>query len=156
MLLRYGADHKDVTGTLIRANCKAMQIEAGIKGPMFQFPINIAPCLTDMWLKQSWFLCWQLRIDLATGTEDFPPTQQGDNEIMRIFLQAGIHGQELKVLNGCRMFLQVIFISDICTGSGTHLSTSDWMNFPTTGWEKYNWLWMTKPDQHKWKCGNEP
>jgi len=153
MLLRYGADHKDVTGTLIRANCKAMQIEAGIKGPMFQFPINIAPCLTDMWLKQSWFLCWQLRIDLATGTEDFPPKTVKSWESS--YKQESMD-KNSKYSMDVECFYKS-FLSQTYAQAPEHISAhlTGWTSQPQVGKSTAGCEWQNQTNTNG-KCGNKP
>jgi len=95
----------------------------------------------DMWYTHCWFLCRQLQIDIATRTYNYPLTCQGNIEIMWVFLRHAIQGHDLCTLNQCRMFIKTIFLSDICNGTGTHLSKQGWSGFQCSKW--INFLWPT-------------
>jgi len=47
-------------------------------------------------------------------------------EIKKIFLQAGVTGQDLHSMNRFHMFLQAIFLSDICNGTGSAIDPRMW------------------------------
>jgi len=49
----------------------------------------------NVMVHQTWQYCKELDIDLTMDIEDFELPWQGDQEIMRIFLQASILGQNL-------------------------------------------------------------
>ncbi len=98
---------------------EAFRLEAGLCGQIFGPLLEIRLCLTKSLFTQTWQYCKELDIDLTTDIVDFKLPWQGDQEIMRIFLQSGIMGKNLIELNQCHMYLQAIFLSNICNGTGT-------------------------------------
>jgi len=65
-------------------------------------------------------------IHITSDIPDFNMPQVGDGEIMLAFLKAGFHSEELAMLNRCRLFCQVIYMSDLCTGAGDQVD-SQWL-----------------------------
>jgi len=126
MLLRYGPNHGDPTSLLLRAVAEAMQLETGIAGELLQTPGNFEPLVTDTWLKRLWLDCLLYQINIYTDIQILRPQRQQDIELMRIFAQYGYRGQDLGDLNRCRMFLHVIWLSDICDGTGTKVLEDYW------------------------------
>jgi len=45
---------------------------------------------------------------------------------MQVFVQHRYRGQELSVLNQCHMFLQAIWVSDICDDTGKEVLKDAW------------------------------
>jgi len=45
---------------------------------------------------------------------------------MQAFAQQGYQGQDLCELNHCQMFLQVIWLLEICDGTGTKILVNCW------------------------------
>jgi len=70
-LLQYGAHHDDPTGELLRANGKAMRMEAGLNGQLFQILLAMQPCFTDTWLSWCWHQCHLLQVSITTDTQEF-------------------------------------------------------------------------------------
>jgi len=68
---------------------------------------------------------------------------------MRLFLQGRVQGPELASLNRCRMYLQAIYVSDICTGDGQVIDPRFW-----DGREQcqmaYRWPRMECPTSNEW------
>jgi len=69
---------------------------------------------------------------------------------MQVFLRDGARGSELALLNRCRMYLQVVFISEICNGTGTQIAQHYWEGQKTTSISPYNWPRTHIPTQAKW------
>jgi len=119
MLLKFGPQKAGLTGHLIRANMEAFRLEAGLSGQIFSLPATILPYMTQSWFMQTWQWCKELDIEVMMDIEDFETPRKQDREIMKIFLQAGVAGQDLICMNRCHMYLQAIFLLDICNGTGT-------------------------------------
>jgi len=98
-LLKFRLQRDDPTSHLIQANMEAYRLEAGLRGQIFGLLLEIRPCLTQSWFTQTWQHCKELDIDIRTDIKDFVLPQQGDREIMQIFLQSGVTGQNLIELN---------------------------------------------------------
>jgi len=149
-LVKFGQHTTDVTGFLVRACGELLRLELGIGGPIFQISHHLVPCVTPTWLSQCWLFCVQRGIEIRTDIYDFQPNQRSDREIMHIFLSAGFRTDELATLNRCRMYLRVIFLSDICNGTGTAVDNQFWVGEKPSSLYQYNWPQTPKPTQREW------
>jgi len=70
---------------------------------------------------------------------------------MKIFLQAGVAGQDLICMNRCHMYLQAIFLLDICNGTGTAIVWDGQAQCNS----QYQWPKTEKPmtmEWQEWRC----
>jgi len=125
-------------------------MEAGLNGQLFQIPLAALPCLTDTWLSRCWQQCHMLKISVMMDIKEFKQPRHGDREIMQIFLHDSMRGTELVELNHCRMYLQVIFVSDICNGEGTMVESRYWEGKKTSNISPYKWPCMHVPTLAEW------
>jgi len=137
-------------GQLIRANGEAMRLEAGLNGQLFQIPIAMQPCLTDTWLSKCWYQCQLLQVSVTTDIQEFEIHRHQDKEIMRIFLQDGVRGVDLAAVNRCCMYLQVVFVSEICNGKGTKIDQNYWNGKPGHLHSNYQWPRTSPPTLQEW------
>jgi len=128
-------------------------MEAGLNGQLFQLPPAIWPsCLMETW-SQCWNQCHQLQIMVTTDIQEFTIPHHSDKELMQIFLQDGTSSQELVLLNCCRMYLQVSFISNIYNSEGNQVEQSYWKGKQINTNTKYQWTQISLPlaaDWHLW------
>jgi len=150
MLLCYGPQAEDPTGRLLQANLEAFRLETGLGGQLFGQPVEILPCLMRSWIAHTWAQCRQLDIDIMMDVQDFKAPRHNDKELMRLFLQHGVRGQDLATLNRCRMYLQVVFLLDICNGQGMAIAPQYW-----TGDQKcqtnHRWPRTELPSDQEWQ-----
>jgi len=106
-----------------------MHLETCLTRQLFDAPLILQDLITDTWMKQTWIATRDANIHLMIDIPDFPLTQHGDIELTRIFLQHRLRQPQLGALHRCRIFLQVLRLSDICTGSGDKLITWTWQNY---------------------------
>ncbi len=92
----------------------------------------------------------EAQIIIEGMSDDFFPPRAHDVEIMRVFIRAGYDNQELALLNCCRMYTRDIYLSNICTATGTKLKQHCWNN-PTQGASTYTWLDYPKPTPMEWR-----
>jgi len=152
-MLKYGPQQTDPTRVLIRANG---ELEAGVCGPLFCMSPYLQPCLTKTWMSLCWFQCIQQGSFLDTDIQDFKPIQQGDSTLMEQFFCASYREMELTTLNCCCMYLHIIFLSDICNGSGTTTETDFWNCAKPVDIHQYHWLQIHPPsptEQLLWQQG---
>jgi len=69
---------------------------------------------------------------------------------MEVFLRTGYRSLELATLNQCRMYLQVVFLSDICNGHGMAIENQFWTGKAISDKHHYCWPWSHKPTQGEW------
>jgi len=120
-LLKFGGALDDMTGSLLQATCKAFRLESRLVGKIINFPECVYSYVTPMWVSQTWEACRPYKIQVIGANTDHNLPRQANVELMRLFIRSGFRNTELIILNKCRMFLQVIFLSDICEASGTKL-----------------------------------
>jgi len=118
-LVKFGNHPHNQTGYLLWANCKLLRLETGMRGPLFQILPHFEACVTPTWVSQCWLHCVQWGIDITMDIYDFHIQWEWDKELMRVFTEQGYRATDLAMLNKCRLYLQVIFVSDICNASGT-------------------------------------
>jgi hypothetical protein len=64
---------------------------------------------------------WSLHHDITC-----PPLRQNDKLLMPMFLSCNPSMDDLSTLNRCRLFLQVSFVSEICSGDGSSITDDAW------------------------------
>jgi hypothetical protein len=108
--------------TLINLN--RIQHMAGVQFFIFEFPRRRLPHLEGSWLIH---LCQTLsRLDASLQATDvliFPSQREHDSFLMDLAISCTIlSDKEIRYINYCRLYLQALQLSDICSASGTQLS----------------------------------
>jgi len=149
-LVKYGSHPDDVMGNLIRANVELLQLETSMRGPLFQILPLFQVCITPTWVSQCWVHCAQYGIDISTDLPDLKPHCERDKEIMRIFAEGGYRSADLALLNCCCMNLHIIFLSDICNGSGSCIEQKYWCKEQPANIYPYIWPMPAKLSTSDW------
>jgi len=134
-----------ITGELLNCSHKAIQVELGLPGEMFQYPYkdwgqSITPC----WLGHTWQYLLELGIQLDTHKMTLQAACNKDSFLMLNFWNVGYWGEALLWLNKCHIWLQVTMAADITDGQEQHiLNTSlegmrtiaqpNWWHWPKQG-----------------------
>jgi len=71
MLLQYGLQLEDVTGSMIRYMAEAFRLELGVAGELFDAPAALAPVVTDSWIKACWLDMVNQDIHITSDIPDF-------------------------------------------------------------------------------------
>jgi len=58
---------------------------------------------------------------------------------MKMFLQDGVRGADLATVNQCHMYLQVVFVLEICNGEGTKIEQNYWNGKQAHSQSNYQW-----------------
>ncbi len=87
-----------------------------MRGLLFHLPTDLRVCTTDTWFSHCWVECIQRGITIDGNIQDFSMQCERDQMITEIFLRSGYREAELATLNRCRMYLHVIYLSDVCNG----------------------------------------
>jgi len=135
---------------LIQACGELLCLEAGVCGPLFQISPHLHICVTETWLSHCWHLCVQRGISLTEDIQDFEIPHHQDRTLMDTFLSFGYCNTELALLNQCRMFLKVIFVSDICNGQGTAIEQQFWKGIAPAEHHDYRWPRVHQPTTNDW------
>ncbi len=148
-LLKFSNQPQDLTSFLLRASGKIMRLELGITGQLFEAPLILQDVITDSWMKSTWIATREANIHLMINILDFPLQWHGDKELVRVILQHKFCQPQLGALHQCRMFLQVLRISDICTGSREQILMGNWWNYKPLPSE-YQWPKSVQPSPADW------
>ena len=125
-LLRHIYNREDnSTAQLYLHVIENLHVELGLPGSPFVHDFYLhSPSTTETQAHTVWQFCWdnglQMKFDLPT---DEPPRQH-DQYLMAYFATTGYSAKELRLLNLCRMFLRVKYVSDFCSGDGITLDTT--------------------------------
>jgi hypothetical protein len=91
----------------------------------------------------------QIRIE--DTSPDFALSRANDQLLIPLFHEQGIRDDQLQRLNRCRLFLQVLTISDITTGCGTKITKAAWNGVrDTTRTSSYQWPSQGIPSALDW------
>jgi Reverse transcriptase (RNA-dependent DNA polymerase) len=75
---------------------------------------------------------------------------QRDDFLMNKAMECGVKGKDLKLFNACRLFLQVILISDIITADGKSIKKHIWTGDKSAHEILGEWPRQPKPDNRGW------
>jgi len=114
--------------------------------------VCLAHLITESWIKNIWLACQKCDIHLQINIQNLYPCRMQDIKITGLFLQYGYWMRgELQVLNQCQLYLQAIWLSDICTGLGQHICKFAWKGDGKCE-SKYWWPLMAHPSKGEWQC----
>ena len=141
-------------GKQLQMSWEALTLEMGLPGSLTYWDYDTwENCATDCWLKTVWKYCQteDIRID-----DHFPKldlARENDEFLMQAFLDhPDVQNTDLPLLNQCRMFLNVITLSDITSADGTRLLPGVLDGKPPAQ-RTHNFHWPRQPDRlsrHHW------
>ena len=113
-------DSQTITGKLIRVSLEIAIVELGIGRNLFSLDYTRFHCLlSDSWIKSLLRFAHEYGISIVDRITSFPlPKRVGDVFLMEAFEHQGYPKKQLQILNRCRIYLQVVMLSDIMTGNG--------------------------------------
>lgn len=139
-------------GHLIKTNIEAAKLEAGIYGSLFDSELEVTWFnTTNSWIINTYKFCREHGIAFDEDCASLGPNCQGDQSLMTSFAQAGYSAEQLLVLNRCRLYAQVISLSDLSDGKGTRLLLHSYKGPCKMGMEyHYEWPAQGKPPPKDW------
>ena len=111
----------------------------------------LSPLIPTSWYTSLWKFCDDLQVKFNGWSSDVPSYREGDSEIMLEFAKRGYSIDEMRVLNRCRIYLQVFTVVDITGCEGTHISHT-YLNGRRDPYRvsSYNWPNQSKPYLQSW------
>ena len=111
---------KTITDKLITVSMETTILELGIGRNIFELDYDKFQTLaSDSWIKGLWKFCCKYSITIIDRITRYPPLlREGDMFLMEVFIHEGFTEGQLQKLNLCRMYLQVLRLSDIVNGNG--------------------------------------
>jgi hypothetical protein len=116
-ILKYSPIDDNITGQLIRASMEQLKLDIGCNGPTLSLPYDdFSGLATKCWFQHTWNFMAEHQMRIEDTSPDFLMSREHDNLMITLFHAQGIRGGKLQRLNVCRLYLQVLTISDITTG----------------------------------------
>jgi hypothetical protein len=144
---------EDTTGDLILIAISHLQLHIGSRTPFFalSYP-NYAKWIDHTWLSSIWKHTHQLAITVEVERHwTIQHARRNDMSLMDEFLKYNFSPQQLKHINNCRLFLQVILLSDIATADGQQiLSTIRRGHKPIDRVSELHWPRQENPPELAW------
>ena len=148
-------DH--LTGQLIRHTVEVTKLEIGSNGPVFGHNYaQIGHLATKTWATHTWAFLSENGMRIEDDVTDFEKGRTHDTLLIESFIESGYIEDKLRRLNLCRIYLQVVFLSDIATGDGKAITEIAWKgNKDSTRRSQYNWPNQGKPSVADWNLWRE-
>jgi hypothetical protein len=127
-------------------------LEIGCNGPTLSFPYeDFAKLATNCWIRQTWQFMDAHQIRIEGNSPDFVLSRANDQLLIPLFHEQGIRDDQLQRLNRCRLFFQVLTISDITTGCGGKITKAGWNGIrDKTRTSSYQWSSQGTPSVQDW------
>ncbi len=141
----------NTTGTFLLHSYEALQVELGLPGKLFHYDFkewsHVMPC----WLSQTWQFASKQQLKITTNIPSLAPQCKNDQFLMLKFWQHGYKGNQLEVLNKCRLWLQATTLADITDGQGREmllpmLTGTNKIALPT----RWQWPQQGRPSHKGW------
>jgi hypothetical protein len=150
-LVKLSKSMKHPTACLLRHSAEAMRTTLGCNGKLFQIPWQVSVLLEDSWLKSTWEFVHTYGISIEDDIPELQAWREYDVLLIPTFLKMGYAGQELRLVNMCRLFYHVSWLSEICSGDGLRIIRCymDDSGIPTDSEVRYPQ--QIRPPQLAWK-----
>jgi hypothetical protein len=114
---------RDKTANLILIDISYVQLLVGSSKLFFNLPLKQYGHSADGgWLVSIWAFLSSINLQLQVRQALVPKIpRDGDIALMDYFVSMGLKPKILRILNRCRVYLQVILLSDICSADGTYI-----------------------------------
>ena len=104
--------------------------------------------LSECWVKSLWELSDQYGITIVDRIHSYSQiSRENDIFLMEAFEEQNYSSQQLQILHRCRIYLQVLTLSDIMTGQGNGFTSSFNCQKDHQRRNKYKWPFQPSPSQ---------
>lgn len=128
----FGTEHPtQTTSHLLRMTSQALKMETGLNGPIFSHSFSTYGHLTEeTWIQQTWKTCSEYEVSMLDDIPDFLPRRVNDILLTKAFATV-VSKSDLKLINRCRLYLQVVYLSDITSADGASITLDAWLGRPS-------------------------
>lgn len=141
-------------GILFHSELEHLMMEIGNTDNVFTLDYEEWSFLaTPTWMTSTWSFCSKYNICLAGPLVNISTQREGDVLLMKKFLSIREHftQEDLILINQCRMYMKVMFLSDIASGDGRFIEeTFISGECPIDRRSKWNWPFQNKPSEDAW------
>jgi hypothetical protein len=150
-LLHHGG-RETMTGALLRSSMEYLHLEVGTGSPFFQDNYEVwSDLVTDCWLKH----VWQFQQEQSLRVDHTVPVVMKQTEhdafLMPLFVKHGYLANDLRLLNQCRCFLQVLTVADVLVADGSKFCEDAMQGVRNDSRRlAYNWPRTERPANRHW------
>ena len=129
-----------------------LALELGVTTVSFNLPYDDCnQCATNTWIKHVWKFCWEHNVTIHMPPPKLIPNRENDINIMERFIQQGYSKSYLASLNRCRIYLKVIWLSDITTVDGKNINKVSYQGKYQPNYKSaYTWATIQRPKPTEW------
>ena len=142
-------------GDIVECCLESASLEIGVGGNIFSLDFDLyGHLLTDCWVKVLWEFCWRHNISML-GEYSWPTLSRvHDRFLMQMLVEDEntlFTRGEIRLLNRCRLYLNVMSLSDIGSGDGKKV-VLDCMRGIKDNDRRSSWLWPNQacPSAREW------
>lgn len=120
-LLHHGGTN-NITGNLLQSSYELLQLEVGLPGEILhRTHAQWSYIATSTWLTETWKYASSINLQITTNLPSLKGLCEGDQFLMDVLWNKGYRGQDLLILNRCRLWLQILTVAELTDGTGTRL-----------------------------------
>ena len=151
LFMKFWRSRTTTTGKLLRVAVAWAQFCAGIRSPILEDTSTQLPHLEAEWLSSLRQFLQDVQGQLELDTPFVTPLQrQGDAFLMDLAIQSGkFKPTQLRQLNYCRLYLNVLLVSDISNANGTNLNPETYRGSPPDVTTKHK-VNQKRPNSKSW------
>ena len=140
------------TGQLLCTALEGLQLDVGIESPVLSMNHGVyGSGLSDSsWLVHTWQFMSEHSIRYEGATASLSPLRQQDCALMEVLLTSGYTAAECRTLNRCRLYLQVVFVSELATADGKDLWAPSLLGERRRCLNTYVWPHQARPPKRDW------
>jgi hypothetical protein len=155
LFMRHWRQPHTLTGKLLKCAVAWIQMTAGASYSIFQRVHEVLPHLESKCLTSMRTFMSHINASFELDTNGVPPPQRQHNaHIMEMILESNqFTALQIRRLNYCRLYLQVVTISNITDATGTHLDQSKLHGIPDAKSSTTTWIHVhqDRPSEDEWK-----
>jgi hypothetical protein len=155
-LAKFGQTQTHMVGQLLQCSYQWLQIELGLDENIFaQNYATWGPLAEATTLTATWKFAFEEDIQIMSPKANFNMLREGDTMLMPL-LQQFATGSELKRINKCRLYLQVLTLAEIVDVAGNAITEEAWTGSPGTKLRpEIQWPNQGLPNKQDWQIWRE-
>lgn len=145
---------RDKTGKLLLISLTYLQLICGSVTPVLSLPYDkYCKWVEPTWLQSFWGFISKVGYDIHVHQQWLPILPRKNNHaLMDHFMKLGYSASQLATLNRCRIYLQIIFLSDIVSADGRMIIPDCKTGRRVTDRiSNLNWPMQDTPSQSAWQ-----
>jgi hypothetical protein len=145
---------KDKTSKLLLISLSYLQLAVGSSVNVFHLsPKNYGRWVDSCWLVSFWTFITKLKLQVSVADQWIPSlTRAHDKNLMDYFVGLGYSPAILGTLNRCRLYLQIITLSDIVSADGSCIITDVFQGLPLLDRKStLKWPNQQRPPSKDWE-----